>query len=125
MHLKKRKIVKDTHKQPWFTDKIHNKIILRRAKEHKWLQDQSYYNFMAFYHQRRYIVNTIPQAKREYFSTLLKKNRYDMKAVFTIAYKLLFRNEPLPLPLTDDKQKLASEINEFFCKKVQTFMDNL
>ena len=53
----KRKLVKITHKQPWFTDNIHNKIILRRAKECKWLQDQSYYSFMNFYHQRRYIVN--------------------------------------------------------------------
>ena len=44
----KRKLVKVTHKQPWFTDKIHNKIILRRPKECKWLQDKSYYRFMAF-----------------------------------------------------------------------------
>ena len=48
-----------------------------------------------------------------------------MKEVFTIAKKLLFRNEPLPLPLTDNKQKLANEFNEFFCKKVQNIMDNL
>ena len=31
----KRKLVKVTHKEPWFTNKIHNKIILRRAKERK------------------------------------------------------------------------------------------
>ena len=48
-----------------------------------------------------------------------------MKGVFTIANKLLFRNEPLPLPPTDDKQKLANGFNEFFCKKVQTITDNL
>ena len=29
----KRKLVKVTHKQPWFTDKIHSEIILQRAKE--------------------------------------------------------------------------------------------
>ena len=70
-------------------------------------------------------MNIIQQAKREYYSTLLEKNRYETKAVFTIANKLLFRNDPLPLPPTDDKQKLANEFNEFFCKKVQTIMDNL
>ena len=48
-----------------------------------------------------------------------------MKAIFTIPNKLLFRNKPLQLPLTDDKQKLANEFNEFYCKKVQTIMDNL
>ena len=74
---------------------------------------------MAFYHQRRYVAHMIPQAKREYYSTLLEEIRYDTKAVFTIANKLLFRNEPLPLPWMDDKQKLANEFNEFFCKKVK------
>ena len=121
----KGRLVKVTHKQSWFTDKIHSEIILRRTKECKWLQDQSYCSFMAFYHQRRYIANIIQQAKREYYSTLLVENRKNVKAVFTIANKLLFRNEPLPLPLTDDKQKLANEFNEFSCKKVQTIMDNL
>ena len=80
---------------------------------------------MAFYHQRRHIANIIQQAKREYYSTLLEENRYNVKAVFTIANKLLFRKEPLHLPLTDDKRKLANEFNEFFCKKVQYIMDNL
>ena len=115
----KRKLVQVTHKQPWFTDKIHNEIILRSAEEHKWLQDQSCYSLMAFYHQRRYVANIIQQAKREYYSTLFEENRYDMKAVFTIANKLLFRNEPLPLPLTDDEQKLGNEFSEFFSKKVK------
>ena len=72
---------------------------------------------MAFYHQRRHVANIIQQAKREYYSTFLEENRYNFKAVFTIVKKLLFRKEPLPLPLTDDKQKLANEFNEFFCKK--------
>ena len=80
---------------------------------------------MAFYHQRRYIANTIQQAKREYYSTLLEENRNNVKAVFTIANKLLFRNEPLPLPPTNDKQKLANEFNEFFRTKIQKIMDYL
>ena len=33
----KRRLVKVTHKQPWFTDKICSEIILRKAKEWKWL----------------------------------------------------------------------------------------
>ena len=60
----KRRLVKVTHKQPWFTDKIQREIILRRAKEWKWLQDQSCYSFMSFYHQRRRVANIIEQAKR-------------------------------------------------------------
>ena len=47
----KKRLVKITHKQPWFTDKIQREIILRRVKERKWLQEQIYYSFMAFYHQ--------------------------------------------------------------------------
>ena len=80
---------------------------------------------MAFYYQRRHVANIIQQAKREYYSTMLEENRYNVKAVFTIANKLLFRKEPLPLPPTNDKQKLANEFNEFFSKKVQSIMDYL
>ena len=113
----KRRLVKVTHKQPWFTDKIHSEIILRRAKEQKWLQDQSYYSFMAFYYQRRHVANITQQAKREYYSTILEENRYNAKVVFTMANKLLFRKEPLPLPLANDEQKLANEFNEFLVKR--------
>ena len=80
---------------------------------------------MTFYYQRRHVANIIQQAKREYYSTLLEENRYNVKAVFTIANKLLFRKEPLPLPPTNDKQKLANEFNEFFIKKVQSILENL
>ena len=48
-----------------------------------------------------------------------------LRAVFTIANKLLFRNEPLPLPPTNNKQKLANEFNEFFRTKIQKIMDDL
>ena len=68
---------------------------------------------MAFYYQRRHVANIIQQAKREYHPTLLEENRYNVKTGFTIANKLLFRKEPLPLPLTNDKQKLANEFNDF------------
>ena len=56
---------------------------------------------------------------------MLEENRNNVKAVFTIANKLLFRNEPLPLPPTNDKQKLANEFNEFFRTKIQKITDYL
>ena len=79
----------------------------------------------GLYHQRRYVANIIQQAKREYYSTLLEENRNDVKAVFTIANNYFVEMNHSHIPLTDDKQKLANEFNEFFCKKVQTIMDNL
>ena len=79
---------------------------------------------MDFYYQIRHVANIIQQVKREYYSPPLEENRYNVKVV-TIANKLYFRKEPLPLPLTNDKQKLANEFNEFFGKKVQSIMDNL
>ena len=56
---------------------------------------------------------------------MLEENRNNVKAVFTIANKLLFRNEPLPLPPTNNKQKLANEFNEYFRTKIQKIMDYL
>ena len=56
---------------------------------------------------------------------MLEENRNNVKAVFTIANKLLFRNEPLPLPPTNNKQKLANEFSEYFRTKIQKIMDYL
>ena len=56
---------------------------------------------------------------------MLEENRNNVKAVFTIANKLLFRNEPLPLPPTNNKHKLANEFNEYFRTKIQKIMDYL
>ena len=56
---------------------------------------------------------------------MLEENRNNVKAVFTIANKLLFRNEPFPSPPTNNKHKLANEFNEFFRTKIQKIMDYL
>ena len=49
LHENKCKI---THRQPWFNDRIKQELVLRRRLECKWLNDQTEYNFQAFYYQR-------------------------------------------------------------------------
>ena len=43
--------------QPWFNDRIKQELVLSRRLEPKWLNDQTEYNFQAFYYQRQHISN--------------------------------------------------------------------
>ena len=51
------------HSQSWFKDKIKDEIRVRCMKECKWNNDPTGYNLNTFYQQRRYVANTIKQAK--------------------------------------------------------------
>ena len=48
----KTKLVKVSHKQPWFTDRIKEEIRVRWKKELSWIKDPNYYTYQAFYNQR-------------------------------------------------------------------------
>ena len=47
------------------------------------------------------------------------------KKIFPIANKLLHRNEPLPLPPTDNEKQLADYFNNFFVTKIGKIMSEL
>ena len=97
--LVKIKIVKTIHRHPWFNDKIRAEVKLRRQKERRWKKDPTEYNYMAFYYQRRHVANIIQTTQRNYYHKLLEENKNDFKMIFSIANKLLFRNDSLPPPL--------------------------
>ena len=42
----------------------------------------------------------------------------DQTKIFSIANKLLYRNEPLPLPPTDNEKQLADDFNNFSVTKI-------
>ena len=56
---------------------------------------------------------------------MITANRYDTKAMFNIANKLLFHDEPLPLPPYEDAKLLANDFNTFFISKFDNIMENL
>ena len=97
------KTVKQSHKQPWFTDKIRKEIIIRLYKERLFRPNPMDYMLNAFYQQRQHVSNIIKTSKKNYYIGKLRENRNNFKMVFQIANKLLHRNETLPLPPTDDK----------------------
>ena len=63
----KTKTVKITHWNPWFNDRIKEEIRLRSKKEKAWNKDPTFYNFQAFYYQRRYVANLTKVTRSEYF----------------------------------------------------------
>ena len=79
------KTLRVSHQQPWFTDKIKQEIVLRRAKERKWLNDPTEYNLNSFYIQCRQVANIIKSAQKEYYIEKITENRTDYRAIFNIA----------------------------------------
>ena len=123
--LVKTKTVRTEQKQPWYNDMIQDQIKHRRLKECIWEKEQSEYAFWAFYNQRCYVSNIIKTAQRKYYIDVITANRYDTKAMFDIANKLLFHDDPLPLPPYEDAKLLANDFNTFFISKIDKIMEKL
>ena len=123
--LKKTKLVRDTHHQPWFDDKIKKEIILWHKRERDWLRDQSEYSWRAFYNQCRYVSNIIKTAQQNYLKGKIEENKNDYKAILNIANCLLFRKPDSPLPDTTSLSALAEDFGEFFEGKIDRIMLDL
>ena len=121
----KTKYMKKVHNQPWFNDKIKQEIILRCYKERLYRANPCTYTLNAFYQQCRFVNNIIKKEQRDYYITQLAEHHTDIKRIYQIANKMLFRNEPLPLPPTCDTKKLADDFNQFFTEKMDKIMAGL
>ena len=121
----KTKYVKKVHNQLWSNDKIKQEIILRHYKERLYRANPCTYTLNAFYQQHRFVNNIIKKEQREYYITQLAEHHTDFKRIYQIANKMLFRNEPLPLPPTSDTKKLADDFNQFFIEKINKIMAGL
>ena len=121
----KEKSIKRTHNQPWFNDNIKCEIALQRKKEKSYIRDPTHYNFQAFYNQCRFVSNLIHASQCRYYCNKLIENKHNFKEIYTIANKLLFRKEPLPLPTSDDPIQFANEFNTYFIDKIEKIMAGL
>ena len=121
----KTKVVKRSHNQPWFNDTIKQEIILRRHKERIFQSTPCPYTLNAFYQQRRFVNNIIKTAQRNFYINQLAEHRSDSKKILEIANKMLYKNEPLTLPPTDDTLKLVNNFNSFFIEKIDKIMTGL
>ena len=121
----KKKLVKQSHNQPWFNTKIRNEIKLRRKKERDWNRDQTEYSYIAFVYQRKYVSNLIRSAQKAYYHQQFEEIRYDLKKVLQLANKLLFRKVDLLLPQNYNANALAAGFNNFFMDKIDKIMENL
>ena len=113
----KTKLLTISHLQPWFNEKIKVEIILRRHKEQAFRQNPIEYNYWTFYNHRRHVVNIIKTAKKQHCINVIQENKDNIKNLYSITNKLLFQKEPLPLPETENPEKLATSFSEFFDEK--------
>ena len=121
----KTKLVRDTHHQPWFNDKIKKEIILQHKRERDWIQDQSEYSWRAFYNQCKYVSNIIKTEPKNYLKGKIEENKNDYKAIFNISNSLLFRKQESPLPNTTPLSALAEDFSKFFEGKIDRIMLDL
>ena len=118
----KTKLVRDTHHQPLFDDKIKKEIILQCKRERDWMRDQSEYSWRAFYKQPGYVSNIIKTAQQSYLKGKIVENKNDYKAIFNFTNSLLFRKQESPLPDTTPLSALAEDFSEFFEGKIDRIM---
>ena len=121
----KTKLVKVSHKQPWFLDRIKAEIRVRQEKKLMWIKDPSEYTYQAFYNQRCYCSNIIKSTKRQYFKEKLTENCNNYKEIFRLTNKLLGKENELPLPPAEYLTIQANEFNDFFIGKKEKIMQDL
>ena len=68
------------------------------------------------------MANIIKQAQRSFYIEKLLENRTNFKEIFTITNKLLGRNNPSPLPPSEDPARLAQEFSDYFQDKIKSIM---
>ena len=119
----KTKTLRLTHHQPWFNEQIKMEIILRRKKERTWINSSLKYDYIPFYNQWRHVVNIIKTAQKDYFKEKFLECKTAYKRICRLTNKMLFRNEPLLLPLTTDTKALAEGFKECFHNKIKTIMN--
>ena len=95
---------------------------MRGHKEQAFRQNPTEYNYWAFYHQRRHVTNIIKTTKKQHYINAIQENKDNIKNLYSITNKLLFRKEPLPLPDMDNPEKLAISFSEFFNEKIRKIM---
>ena len=71
------------------------------------------------------MANIIKTAQKDYFKGKFLECKTDYKDIFRLTNKMLFQNEPLPLPLTTDIKALAEGFKEYFHNKIETIMNTL
>ena len=91
-------------------------------KEHIWKNNPTEYNLNVFYQQRKHVANIIKQAQRSFYVEKLLENRTHFKEIFIITNKLLGRNDPSPLPPSEDPARLAQEFSDYFQDKINSIM---
>ena len=77
----KSKMVKKSHKQPWFNNRIRDEIILRCKKEKAYNKDPNEYTLNAFYQQKGHVSNLIKPARKNFYVNKLLENKHDFKRI--------------------------------------------
>ena len=91
-------------------------------KEYMCKNNLTEYNLNAFYQQRRHVANIIKQVQRSFYIEKLLGNKTNFKEIFTITNELLDRNDPSPLPPSEDPARLAQEFSDYFQDKINSIM---
>ena len=74
---------------------------------------------------KKCVGHLIHASQHRYYCDKLIENKHNFKEIYSIANKLLFRKEPLPLPALDDPTQLANEFNTYFIGKIEKIMAGL
>ena len=70
-------------------------------------------------------MNIIKTGQKDYFREKLLECKTDYKEFFRLMNKMLFRNEPLPLPPTINIKALVEGFKECFHGKIETIINAL
>ena len=117
--------IKFKERRPWYGDNLLQQKRIVRSWEKVWRKYSNSHHWIALKVERSKYKKMLSQAKKEYFSNQIIKNKGNTKAFYQIVGDLMGDKtlNSLPPGYTDEEQ--AAEFSDFFYNKVETIRKDL
>ena len=110
---------------PWFTDEVRSEKRLLRKMEQTYHRSKTYAGLQNFKTQKQIYRDMLSKAKTDALSNKVMECGKDTKKLYKIVNIILGTNTEIPLPTTDDKNKLADDFANYFIGRIQKIRDQL
>ena len=109
---------------PWLSESIRIARRSRRRAERRWRKTRLTVFRDIFVKERKTVSKTINDAKREYFSSKIKKAK-DSKTLFSITKDLIGASKAKVFPSLYSKNELPQIFSDYFTDKIRQIRDDL
>jgi exonuclease III len=121
----KTKSVRTRASAPWYNGEIDAAKRLRRKAERIWRKSKLLSDFNQFKVKRNRVTYLMNEARRTFYTNFIKENSDNQGKLFRAVNKLLVVKDELCFPNYHNNTALATDIGEFFVRKISRIRSDI